>query len=170
MTRRSHIYQEVEHAGHSIRSLHLDDLSQVLELERRSYSFPWSEGVLRDCFRPNYRLWGLEVEGVLVGYAIVAYMVGEAHLLNLCISPSFRRTGMGRRLLRHLIAEATREQMFQVILEVRVSNEAAAGLYIDEGFQDVGLRPDYYPNGHQREDARVLTLDLRSALKGEAPC
>lgn len=147
----------------AIRRLDEADISCVLEIECRSYSHPWKQGVFLDCFHPNYRLWALEEAGSLIGYAIVCYQFDEAHLLNICVAPTAQRRGLGRRLLRHVVAESIRDGMVAVILEVRASNEQAAGLYLSEGFQEIGLRSGYYPSGAGREDARVMSLALDSA-------
>lgn len=155
-------YRMVESFTRSIRGLCEEDLPDVLEIERRGYSFPWSEAVFRDCFRSDYRLWGIEVSGSLAGYAVVAYMFDEAHLLNICISRQQRRSGLARQLLRHLVREAVRDGMAQVLLEVRASNESAAGLYRSEGFEDIGRRPGYYPSSSGREDALVLSISVAS--------
>lgn len=155
-------YRAVESLGPRVRPLNEADLPTVLDIERTGYSFPWTESVFRDCFRPNYRLWGLFVSGELVGYAVVAYMVDEAHLLNICVYRPNRRSGLARYLLRHLVREATLDGMAQLVLEVRVSNQAAADLYFTEGFTEIGRRPGYYPNSSGREDARVLSLSLVS--------
>ena len=144
-----------------IRPLCEGDLANVMELELQSYSHPWTKGVFLDCFRPGYRLWALDQEGAeLMGYAVVAYLFDEAHLLNLCIGPQHRRSGAGRFLLRHLIAAAAQDRMRRVILEVRQSNHAAIDLYLREGFELIGERPGYYPAAVTREDACVLALPL----------
>ena len=154
------LYREVESLGWQIRSLSDADLPEMLEIERTGYSFPWTEAVFRDCFRPSYRLWGVLVSGRLVGYAVVAYMVDEAHLLNICVSRQNRRSGLARYLLRHLAREAAADGMVQVLLEVRESNRVAADLYLAEGFAEIGRRPGYYPSSSGREDARVLSLPV----------
>jgi ribosomal-protein-alanine N-acetyltransferase len=153
-------YQEVESLERQVRLLCESDLADVLEIERTGYSFPWSEAVFRDCFRPTYRLWGVFIAGNLVGYAVVAYMLDEAHLLNICISRQRRRSGLARYLLRHLVHESAADGMAQVLLEVRASNQAAADLYLAEGFSEIGRRPGYYPSSSGREDARVLSLPV----------
>jgi len=68
--------------------------------------------------------------------------------------------GLGRRLLQHLIATAGRESADTLFLEVRISNWAAYCLYISMGFNEIGLRPGYYPTKDGREDAMVLALSL----------
>ncbi|HKK55037.1 ribosomal protein S18-alanine N-acetyltransferase [Marinobacter sp.] len=153
-------YRAVESLNRRVRALRGEDLPEVLEIERRGYSFPWTEGVFRDCFRPDYRLWGIQISTGLAGYAVVAYMADEAHLLNLCVATGCRRSGLARHLLRHLVGEAARDGMTRILLEVRVSNCSATGLYLAEGFVEIGLRPGYYPSSSGREDARVLSLQL----------
>ena len=154
-------YQVVESLNRHFRPLAEEDLPEVLEIERTGYSFPWTEAVFRDCFRPDYRLWGVEMSGRLVAFAVVNYIVDEAHLLNLCVSRQRRRSGLGRYLLRELTCQAAKDGMGQLLLEVRVSNQSAAELYLSEGFAEIGRRPDYYPSSSGREDARVMALPLR---------
>ncbi|MEX2476147.1 ribosomal protein S18-alanine N-acetyltransferase [Marinobacter sp.] len=153
-------YQAVVRTDSVIRALVPEDLADVLEMEVRSYSHPWSEAVFRDCFRPDYRLYACDCGAALGGYAIVAYLFDEAHLLNLCVPPERRREGVGRQLLRYLIARAAHEGMKQALLEVRVSNLSAIALYESEGFRGIGRRPGYYPAADGREDASVMAIDL----------
>lgn len=143
-----------------IRPLRPEELPDMLEIERQSYSYPWSEGIFLDCFKSSYRLWGAALEGSLVGYAIVSYILDEAHLLNLCVHPRSRGLGVGKLLLRHLTTEANREGMNQILLEVRLSNKAASKLYRNQGFEEIGRRPRYYPTPSGQEDARVMSLLL----------
>lgn len=142
-----------------IRALVVDDLEAVLDIERQSYSHPWSEAVFRDCFRSDYRLWAIDRNGI-VGYAIVAYLVDEAHLLNLCVAPSYRRQGSAVYLLRQAMIRARKDGMRQMLLEVRESNEPARQLYRRAGFSTIGRRPDYYPDAGRREAADVMALSL----------
>lgn len=141
-----------------IRLLDQADLPQVLDIERQAYSHPWSESIFLDCFRENYRLWAACQGDTLVGYAVVAYMFDEAHLLNLCVHPGWQGQGTGRRLLRHLLVEAAHDQIWQTLLEVRLSNKAAYRLYSGEGFEEIGRRPNYYPGADGREEARVMAF------------
>ena len=151
-------YRSVLDSDFCIRELLQEDLPDVLDIERQGYSHPWPETVFRDCFRDNYRLWSAFHGDALVGYAVVAYMFDEAHLLNLCVHPHSRGQGTASMLLRHTLAEASREQIGQVILEVRISNAVANGLYTSEGFIEIGRRPQYYPCANGQEDARVMAI------------
>lgn len=144
--------------GVQIRPLCREDMHEVQEIERLCHSHPWSESIFLDCFQNHYRLWALVRDERLQGYAIINYMFDEAHLLNICVHPGLQGCGAGRYLLRHALTESVRDGMACMILEVRESNHAAASLYLSEGFEEIGLRPDYYPNGSQRENARVMSL------------
>ncbi|WP_372964896.1 ribosomal protein S18-alanine N-acetyltransferase [Marinobacter sp.] len=143
-----------------IRPLVHEDLAQVMELERLGHSHPWSERIFLDCFKDNYRLWALEHEGRVIGYAIISYLFDEAHLLNLCVHPRARGVGAGRRLLRHAISVASDDELACMILEVRKSNRTAVSLYRSEGFEQIGLRRGYYPGPSGGEDARVMALQF----------
>jgi ribosomal-protein-alanine N-acetyltransferase len=152
----SEVYQSVITADLLLRPLVPQDLPTVLDIELQGYSNPWSEAIFLDCFKDSYHLWAACQGESLVGYAIVAYMVDEAHLLNICMHPGARGKGIGRQLLRHVLAAASHEGASLLLLEVRASNEAAIALYEDEGFREIGRRPGYYPSGNGREDAWVM--------------
>ena len=108
---------------------------------------------------------GVEEGGELIGYAFVSYVLDEAHLLNLCIDPSHKRKGYGRKLLRFIISKAVQKGSKIFFLEVRESNRQAIELYYSEGFNEVGLRPNYYPAAQGRESAVLMTLELSVDLR-----
>jgi ribosomal-protein-alanine N-acetyltransferase len=132
-----------------------EDLSTVIQVETAAYAYPWSEGILRDCLRVGYSCWVCELGNDLVGHAVMSIAVGEAHLLNICVGPGWQGRGLGRRLLRRMLRIARERDADTMFLEVRVSNDAAQGLYEAEGFAEVGRRRDYYPARYGREDAIV---------------
>lgn len=156
----SEAYIDVMGSDLDIRQLLTEDLVQVLDIERQCQSHPWAETVFRDCFRENYYLWAACHGDKLIGFAVVAYLVDEAHLLNLCVHPRSQGQGVGRLLLRHVMAKALHEGIQKIILEVRVSNRTASRLYANEGFEVIGQRPGYYPGADGREDAQVMAFTL----------
>jgi ribosomal-protein-alanine N-acetyltransferase len=140
--------------------MHEGDVRVVMEIERRAYQFHWTEGIFRDCLRVGYCCWVMELSGVVVGYGIMSLVVGEAHLLNICISPDLQRQGYGRLLLDHFMGLARERGASQMFLEVRLSNVAALTLYQKSGFNEVGMRKNYYPGEKGREDALILAIEL----------
>jgi len=140
----------------TIRSMQESDLKDVVRIEHASYAFPWTEAIFRDCLRVNYVCRVVEVGAVAVGYGIISVGAGEGHVLNLCISSSYRCRGIGRRLLMHLLQVASHHGAQDVLLETRPSNAAALSLYRSLGFSQIGVRRDYYQAVGGREDAIVL--------------
>ena len=143
------------------RAMRLADLPHVMAIERRSYEFPWTEGIFRDCIRAGYYCCLLEADDEARGYGIMAVAAEEAHVLNLCVDRAMQGRGLGRVLLDHLTARAKSGGAFRMLLEVRVSNAAALSLYESAGFVEIGMRRNYYPGRGGREDAIVLSKVLR---------
>jgi ribosomal-protein-alanine N-acetyltransferase len=143
------------------RTMVHDDLSEVSDIERRSYDFPWSHGVFRDCLLAGYTCIALERGGSVAGYGILSVAAGEAHVLNLCVDPDYRRLGYGDRLLDEMLFRAKAASVKEVFLEVRPSNVNALSLYRKKGFRQIAHRRAYYQARYGREDAAVLSLVVK---------
>lgn len=144
----------------TIRDMQHGDLKMVSDIERRSYEFPWSHGVFRDCLLAGYRSIVLIRQERVAGYSILSVADGEAHILNLCVDPEFRSLGYGERLLDEILFRARSASVREIFLEVRPSNEMALALYRKKGFYQVANRPAYYQSHEGREDAAVLAKKL----------
>lgn len=143
-----------------MRDMHETDLAVVIEIEQSAYEFPWTPGILRDCLRHGYICQVLEVQGRVRGYGIVSIAAGECHLLNICVRPADQRRGFGAMIVTALLALASTRGASAAFLEVRQSNAAAYRLYSRLGFNEIGVRPRYYPARREREDAIVLAREL----------
>ena len=143
-----------------IRTMQKTDIDTILANERHSYTHPWSQGMFEDCMMDGNSCWVLEVSGCIVGHGILSVGVGEAHLLNVCVNPYFQGNGYGRVLVEHLISQARSQAAISMFLEVRPSNQIAYQLYEKLGFNEVGVRQNYYPAFTGREDALVLAIEL----------
>lgn len=144
-----------------MRGMQESDLPAVVAVERSAYEFPWNQNIFRDCLRMGYDCAVQVVSDRLVGYLILAYGGGEAHVLNLAVHPDVQNQGYGGRLLRRAMRQAQRFGADAVFLEVRPSNPAAVHLYYGNGFRLVGRRRDYYPSEDGREDALVMRRGLQ---------
>jgi len=144
----------------------LDDVPHVSEIEKVSFSAPWSVETYRHELRHNRRSFYLvlrpepgQADGgapSLIGYGGYWLLDGEAHIMTIAIRPTWRRHHFGEWLLLELLDAARRGGAHQATLEVRVGNLAAITLYTKLGFTEVGLRKRYYRDNN--EDARLLTL------------
>ena len=145
----------------NVRALTTADLPEVLASERAAYDYPWSEGGFRDCMRVGYRcLAAVDMAGNVLGYGLLSVTVDEAHVLNVCVGPLYRRRGVATLLLEHMARLARGERAATMLLEVRPSNAGALALYRRLGFERVGVRKRYYPAAHGREDALLLARPL----------
>ncbi len=138
----------------------IDDLGNVYNLESQSYEFPWTKEILRDCILYKYDSFTIYFNSILVGYVISKISFPETHILNLTIASDFRKKGLGQSLIELIINDSRIRGTKDIILEVRVNNDAAISLYEKLNFKKVGLRKDYYESKDGREDAFVLQLKL----------
>ena len=143
-----------------VRRMQLADLPDVLRNERLGYMHPWTEGIFRDCLRNGQECWLLMSSNLNVGHGILSIAAGESHLLNVCVHPDFQGHGFGRILVEHILERALAGEASTIFLEVRPSNVAACELYDKLGFNEVGIRENYYPSKVGREDALVLAKEL----------
>ena len=152
--------RSMEHSAATIRAMGHQDLAMVSDIERRSYEFPWSHGVFRDCLLAGYHCMVLERDNRVAGYGILSIAAGEAHILNLCVDPKYRSHGYGEYLLDAILAQSRSAHVREIFLEVRPSNTTALALYRKKGFHKVARRPAYYQSTEGREDAAVLAKKL----------
>jgi len=144
-----------------LRPMTEEDVAAVMEIEASAYSHPWTEGIFRDCLRVGYCCWVCQLEDdAIAGYGIMSVAAGECHILNVCIRPGRQGRGLGRKMLNRLLNVGRQHHADTAFLEVRHSNAAAIGLYLSEGFNEVGLRKAYYPHTSGREDALVFAKSL----------
>jgi len=146
--------------GIAIRPLILADLDAVMEIESRAYDFPWTSGIFRDCLRVGYCCWCCENDGIIEGYGVMSVAAGESHILNLTVRPESQRQGIGSKMMQHFQQLARRHGADTILLEVRPSNRIAISLYEKLGFNEIGVRRNYYPAEDGREDALLLALSL----------
>ena len=142
----------------TIRKMTLDDIEQVIAIDRVSFSLPWPERSFRFELtdNPASRCWVAEVDGKIVGLIVVWLIVDEVHVATIATHPEFRRQGIAKNLLAHALQHMSSEGAQSSFLEVRASNLAAQDLYRKFGFEESGVRRRYYRDND--EDAILMTL------------
>jgi ribosomal-protein-alanine N-acetyltransferase len=136
------------------------DLEAVLKVEKVAYEFPWTTPIFRDCLRVGCHCFVYESPQGIIGHGIMSIAMGECHILNICIHPDYQQRGLGTDMVRSMLDTARRKKARVALLEVRISNAAAYRLYAKLGFDEIGLRKNYYPAHLGREDAIILARDL----------
>ena len=142
------------------REISLGDLDGIVQIERAVNPFPWGEEALRDTIASSgHHLMSLR-EGRAVGFLLSNFVLDEAQLLLIGVSPDWQGVGVGGQLLKELINRSRDQGQKLIYLEVRSGNERAIRLYRSLGFIDIGVRRDYYPGLVGREDAIVMSLQI----------
>lgn len=160
----------------SFLPMQIADLDAVLEIESVSHLHPWTRGNFSDslvaghwayCIRPQIDqvIKGSYLDpAILWAYCILFPAVDELHLLNITVSPKLRKLGLGSRMMAAIEGVAAQQNIPRIILEVRPSNIAAVTLYQKLGYEQIGIRKNYYPADPQlgiREDALVMAKSIK---------
>ena len=130
-------------------------ITQIASLEQQCFSDPWSENSVASELKNPLSLWLVALDGETVaGYIGSQSVLDAADMMNLAVSPNYRRQGVASQLVTQLVEQLAARGVNALVLEVRVSNTPAITLYHKLGFTQVGRRPRYY--SHPREDALIL--------------
>lgn len=153
----------------ALEPMTLEDLDDVLAIERASFQTPWSRGAFRYELTQNrvarclVARWGRR----LVGYLCFWEIGHEVHVTNLAAHPDLRRRGVARALLSAVLDDAKGRAVSLAFLEVRPTNVEALGLYERFGFRVIGRRKGYYFD--TGEDALVMEARLSGEPSESAP-
>ena len=134
-------------------------LADVVAIERQSFSTPWTSESLRQAGEMENSIFLTVMEGnTAVGFGCILLAAGEGELVDIAVSPAYRKLGLGQMLMTALLTEAADRGTEQIFLEVRQSNTPARNLYEKNGFTAIGLRKKYYKD--PVEDAVLMQCRL----------
>jgi [ribosomal protein S18]-alanine N-acetyltransferase len=149
--------------------MRLDDIDQVILIDRLSFSLPWPASAFRHELvnNPSSLLWVTELDlpdgnPCVVGAVVVWMILDEAHIATLAVHPDYRRQGISRQMLVVVLCQAIERGAALATLEVRANNLAAQALYKRFKFEIVGQRPHYYQDN--MEDALIMTANFSQSL------
>jgi ribosomal-protein-alanine N-acetyltransferase len=148
-----------------IRLMQESDLDAVMLTENAAYEFPCPASIMASNQKRYYcivfeSLAENNKPAEILGHAILTTAADEASVVNIAVSPKAQRQRIGYQLMENLLAYAESKNCIEVFLEVRESNRPAFTMYHLFGFNEVGLRHNYYPSKQGREDAILLACYL----------
>lgn len=148
-----------------VRLLRWEDLDAVWQIERLSFTSPWSLESFKAELRDNEYAWYfcLELDGWVVGYMGLWFILDEGHITNIAVAPNYQGQGWGKFLLRSVMDEMKKRGMERMTLEVRLSNNPAQAMYRRLGFAAQGVRKGYYADNG--EDALIMWAELRAGAE-----
>jgi len=139
----------------TVRNMQVADALSVSEIEQEIFSRPWSyQGFVDSLNLGNTIFLVAEEEGRILGYIGMYLAMDEGEITNVAVMKQERQRGIGGMLLKEIKKEAERRAIARIVLEVRVSNDSAIRLYEREGFQNCGVRKNFYEL--PREDAYIM--------------
>lgn len=137
------------------------DLSSIIHLDAMSNPHPWGESLVRDALRTR-KNWVIKssenTNSDVLGWLTASQVFDQSELELIIVSSLVRRQGFAKKLMKAWLADATKEGVTEYLLEVRESNLSAIGLYESLGFEQVGLRKNYYKTEQGHEAACLFTL------------
>jgi ribosomal-protein-alanine N-acetyltransferase len=142
----------------TIRSMSLNDINKVTDIEKISTPYPWNKEQFIDSYEKHICVI-MANKGFIIGYAIYNIVVDAAEVLNITICSKHQNNGYGRYLLEHLVS-ALPKNIKRFFLEVRASNANAIHLYENVGFVAICERKNYYHDGSKSEDAVLMAAEL----------
>jgi ribosomal-protein-alanine N-acetyltransferase len=151
-----------------IRRMTVEDVPAVAQLDRLSFTLPWTERSFHFevTSNPASRCWVAESSGAIVGVVVAWLLVDDIHIASIATHPDFRRQGIAQTLLAHVLKLGAEQGALSSFLEVREGNLAAQAMYRKFGYVVTGRRPHYYKDNG--EDAILMTLeDLQARVDTE---
>ena len=142
-----------------IRRMTQQDIPAVVEIEKQCFSIPWSEKSFEDSLlREDTIFLVCESETTIAGYMGLYLSFDEASVTNVAVSPDFRGKGYGEKLVAAAKEAAKQAGAECIFLEVRQSNVPALSLYKKLGFENLGIRKNFYE--HPVEDAIIMKVGI----------
>tara|TARA_B110000008_G_C16834278_1_gene509888 strand:- start:454 stop:903 length:450 start_codon:yes stop_codon:yes gene_type:complete len=137
-----------------------EDLDEIVNIENKSHLTPWTKKNFTDADNANNLFKVLKSESNIIGYYIALFAAEECQLLNITVRLELKKKGFGQLMLKNLVEECRKKNIFNIFLEVRSSNSSAIRLYEKNGFNEIGIRRNYYKIPDGREDAIMMGLVL----------
>lgn len=149
-----HSEQQQEVRVH-IRWMIRRDMPEVLEIERQSFEFPWSDEDFVRCLRQRNCIGMVaEHDDRVVGYMIYELQKNRIHVLNFAVAADRRRQGVGSQMVAKLVAKLSAQGRTRILLEVRETNLPAQLFFRANGFRAVSVLRNYYED--TPEDAYLM--------------
>ena len=147
----------------SYNKLSFNDIDSIVLIEQQNSHNPWSENQLIESIQnPTNLCCSISTNNQIIGFLMAMPALDTADILNISINKDYQRKGYGKKLLHYLIKELRDRMIRQLLLEVRVSNQAAITFYLKYGFEEISLRKNYYminsKDPNQKEDGIIMRL------------
>ena len=128
-----------------IEKMTLDDFNQISDNFSKDFDSFWNCSILKDelnCNTSHYLV--AKNDNEILGFIGIKNMLAEADIMNVVVRKDFRNQGIGTLLLENIINLCKELKLNFLTLEVNEENFSAIHLYKKFGFEEVGIRKNYY--------------------------
>ncbi|MCH2210653.1 MAG: ribosomal protein S18-alanine N-acetyltransferase [Fuerstiella sp.] len=151
-----------------IRWLIRRDMEEVLDIERGSFEYPWTEEEFLCCLRQRNCIGTVaELDHKIVGFMIYELHQSMLKILNFAVSPYHRRDGVGRQMVQRLIDKLSQQRRREIVLEVRETNLAAQMFFGSCNFRALSVLRNHYDD--TLEDAYYMRYSLKESVESYKP-
>lgn len=142
-----------------VRNMVETDLDAIAELEAATFTDPWTLKSIYNTFcQKQAFIVTAENDGKAVGYCIVYFVPDEGEIARIAVDALCRRQGVGRKILEQVSQICRDKGIARLMLDVRESNESARNFYLNYGFQEDGMRRNFYDM--PKENAILMSKDI----------
>jgi len=146
----------------NLSAMLLRDIPAVLDIESKSFEFPWCEEELFRTFGQS-NCFGMvaECDGRVVGFVVYELMKKGLHILDIAVDPAARRHGVGTAMMDWLVRRLSYGHRDRIMVEVRETNRDAQLFFRSCGFLAISVLREFYDDSS--EDAYLMTLRAQLA-------
>ena len=139
----------------------LNHLDGIVSIEKSAFNKPWTKNQFMNDIQSELdsENWVYVINELVAGYIFGWIIQGEFHLNNIAVHPEYLRRSIGKNLIQHIIARVILRNVGVILLEVSAENIPARKCYQSLGFNQMGIRKDYYSKG---DDAILYNLELNT--------
>lgn len=143
------------------------DMTEVLQIERASFEFPWGEDDFIQCLRQRNCIGMVaEHDERIVGFMIYQLHRTRLHVMNFAVDPNCRRMAIGSQMIAKLASKLSPQRRSQILLEVRETNLDAQLFFRKEGFKAISVLRDFYED--TTEDAYLMQYRFLQPVETES--
>lgn len=135
-------------------------IDEIVAIERDCHYNPWTKASFLSALQAHDILKKFILDDEAVGYFVAKLALDQCELLNLTVKKTMQSKGIGRIILNQLKEICLARNISHIFLEVRRSNVNAIKLYVSFGFNETGIRKNYYRTKSGKEDAVLMGLSL----------
>jgi len=144
-----------------IKEMTIHDLKNIKNILNSDFDDFWNYNIIKEELESDNSKYIIALyNDEIVGFAGIKITLDTADIMNIVTKKSFRNNGIGSLLLKNLITISKKLNLNTITLEVNENNISAIHLYEKSGFQNLGIRKNYYKN----ENAIIMTKELNTLI------